>query len=61
MPLWAWVILGIAVVLLAAWLADRRARRRGHTPSAGVKDMYDDPALKDASPGLLKNRSPDGF
>lgn len=29
MPLWAWVLVVIAAVLVAMWLSDRRARARG--------------------------------
>lgn len=31
MPLWAWVLIGIAVLLAVMWLWDRRVRARGGT------------------------------
>jgi cytochrome c-type biogenesis protein CcmH/NrfF len=61
MPLWLWVLLVVVLLLAVGVLADRRARRRGHVPSDGSRDMYDDPAIKHAAPYLGKNRDPGGF
>jgi hypothetical protein len=38
---WLGIGLGIALVLLAAWAADRRSRRRGHYLRDGL-DIYRD-------------------
>ena len=56
MPLWAWLVVVIAVLLLPMWVYDRRVRRRGarlNAPSAMAQGVSAPQANPDAHRGAL--------
>ena len=41
MPVWAWIVLGLVVLLGAAKLYDWNGKRHGHRPGTGAEPQVD--------------------
>jgi hypothetical protein len=57
MPLWAWVLVVIAVLLAVMWLYDRRARARGarlNDPAAMARGVTAPQANPEAHRGAMQ-------
>ena len=56
MPLWAWLLVAIAVLLAAMWILDQRARRRRaqlNDPSAMARGVTGPQANPEAHRGAM--------